>query len=123
LPYYDAPKLSDEELKLFAANFGSDALTFQSPTQVVGGENAAVKNTESASAKPAVSTESSVPVSSTPLAENVEKVESVEKVENSEKKESTGGESASRDVPEAPKKSNTVEILQDDPFNGQLPLL
>lgn len=124
LPYYDAPKFSDEELKSFAANFGSDGFAFPSAAQVVGDANVAVKDAESANAGPVpVSTETSVPVSSTPLAEKVVKIESVQKAESGEKKEPTGGESESRNVPEEPKKTNAVQIIQDDPFNGQLPLL
>lgn len=133
--FYDAPKFTDEELKLFAANFESTGLQ---PSQIFGIADPAVKITESAGP-----TENSIPSSSTPSSENVEKVEinensagsaktenvennqSGEKTEESGEKKEAGGSGSleSRIVPEAPKKSNTVQIVQDDVFNGQFPLL
>lgn len=55
-----------------------------------------------------------VPVTGVPLAKSAEK-----SVESGEKKVAV----KSGSVTEAPKKVNTVQIIQDDPFNGKLPQL
>lgn len=76
---------------------------------------AAIKFAEGLNSGVVVSTENIVPVTKAPLAKTAEKVESGEK--------KVTVESVSSGVTEAPKKINTVQIIQDDPFNGQFPQL
>ncbi|KAE9541659.1 hypothetical protein AGLY_003650 [Aphis glycines] len=109
-PYFDAPKFSEEELKAFAANFGTNV---PQSSQVVGSTDAAVKITEGTFSNPSAEIATKL--------ESGDKVESSDKAVSEEKKPAV--ESQSRNVPEAQPKFNSVQIIQDDPFNGQLPLL
>lgn len=109
-PYFDAPKFSEEELKAFAANFGTNV---PQSSQVVGSTEATVKITEGTFNNPSAEIATKL--------ESGDKVESSDKAVSEEKKPAV--ESQSRNVPEAQPKFNSVQIIQDDPFNGQLPLL
>jgi len=109
-PYFDAPKFSEEELKAFAASFGTNV---PQSGQIFGSADPAVKITESTFSNP-----------STKIATKLgsgDKVVSEEKAVSEEKK--TTVESQSSNIPESQPKLNTVQVIQDDPFNGQLPLL
>uniref|UniRef100_A0A2S2PUV0 Uncharacterized protein n=1 Tax=Schizaphis graminum TaxID=13262 RepID=A0A2S2PUV0_SCHGA len=109
-PYFDAPKFSEEELKAFAASFGTNV---PQSGQVIVSADPTVKITESTFNNP--STEIATKL------ETGDKVVSEDKAVSEEKK--TTVESQSRNIPESQPKLNTVQIIQDDPFNGQLPLL
>jgi len=116
IPYYNSPKFTDDELKLFTANFAGSGLDV---SQIFGGANAAFKIAE-----PKAPSEDSATIASTPSAENVEKVETSKNVASGESGEKKlGDESKTVSAPVAPKKSNTIQIIPDDVFNGQLPLL
>lgn len=131
-PSFDTLKFTEEELKAFTTGFGaslpqSNQITGNNvplPVQVVGSTDTAIKindvsvsslSTESTS----VSTKNSESASSTPSVDNVEKSENVVKAEKGEKTETTVLEF--RSEPEAPKKSNTVQIIGND-FSRQFPL-
>lgn len=111
--YFEAPKFSEEELKAaFAASFGNNVPSGQISLNQVPQKSLVI----SAGSAPTsangvsigeVSTENNV------LAAAVSSTPAVKNVESGEKKEA--GQSAF--------KSNTVQIIQEDPFNGQLPLL
>lgn len=112
-PYFDSPKFSEEELKAaFAASFGNNApsgqfLENQVPQKSLTSSSGSAPQIANGVSIGDVSTENNVlaaAVSTTPVTKIVE---------SGEKKE------AVQLVP----KSNTVQIIQDDPFNGQLPLL
>ncbi|XP_026811434.1 phosphatase and actin regulator 4-like [Rhopalosiphum maidis] len=109
-PYFDAPKFSEEELKAFAASFGTNV---PQSGQVIGSADPTVKITESTFSNPSAEIATKL--------ETGDKVVSEDKAVSGEKK--TTVESQSRNIPESQPKLNTVQIIQDDPFNGQLPLL
>lgn len=109
-PYFDAPKFSDEELKAFAASFGTNV---PQSGQVVGSADPTVKITESTFSNPSAEIATKL--------ETGDKVVSDVKAVSEEKK--TTVESQSSKITVSQPKLNTVQIIQDDPFNGQLPLL
>lgn len=101
--YFGQPaKFTDDELRLFAANFEGTGLDV---SQIF---STAEPSVAAAAAKTAVDP----PKSDTG------------KVEGAAGKADAAvgvGESETREVQEAPKKSNTVQIIRDDVYNGQLP--
>ncbi|XP_025194663.1 mucin-5AC-like [Melanaphis sacchari] len=109
-PYFDTPKFSEEELKAFAANFGTNVPQFG---QVAGSADPVVKITEGTLNSPSAEIATKL--------ESEDKVKSDDKTVSEEKK--TVVESQSRNIPEAQPKFSSVQIIRDDPFNGQFPLL
>lgn len=115
---YEAPKFTEEDLKRFEDSFRNGVL--QQPFQVFGSDGTVAVNTPGDAATVPIAPKSSgnsndasaAVVGSTPSSA----VSGDDKVQAGEKKEVV--------QPEAPRKnSNTVQIIQDDPFNGQFPLL
>lgn len=119
---YEVPKFTEEDLKRFEDSFRSGVLP--QPTFQVFGDAPAVKIPGNAAAAAAGATSptaqggdasSAVAGSSTPSSVGA-------RAQDGEKNEAVQPESPA--AAEAPKKnSNTVQIIQEDPFNGQFPLL
>lgn len=107
--FYESPKFTDDELRLFAANFANSGLDV---SQIFGTGAAAAAKTAAGKAP----------------ADGGERVEinesaaaGAEKSAGPDEKKAVQDQSA--EAKNAPKKSNAVQIVQDDVFNGQLPLL
>jgi len=119
-PYFDAPGLSEEELKAFAAKLASD---IPLSGQVLAGT----------AASPEVNIPQGTSISN-PSAEIAALIESGNKAKSQDKAVVTDEKPIAADspspspspLPNTPKtqaKFNSVQIIQNDPFNGQLPLL
>lgn len=118
-PYFDAPGFSEEELKAFAANFAT-SVPSQSG-QVLG-----------TSATPAANIPQGISISNpsaeiATLIESGNNAKSQDKATASDEKQITSGSPSPAtplsDAPKTQSKFNSVQIVQNDPFNGQLPLL
>lgn len=101
--YFESPRFTDEELSLFAANFGNAGLDV---SQIFGAAGIATPAPKSAAGA-------------------ADKVETDEKPAEKSADQQKGSAESSGKVPGGltPKKSGAVQIVQDDVFNGQLPLL
>lgn len=116
--YNNEPKFTEEELKAALAGSGFGTGFLQSP-EFLGGGGATVRVSEGVKGAGVIVSKSTVPVDVAPSAKGVGKAD------GSERKE-TVGSAVQSNVAAAttPKKnSNTVQVLSEDPFNGQLPLL
>lgn len=103
-PDYEAPKFTEEDLKRFEDSFRNGFL--QQPTAHPLGDEAVTP----------------VNIPGDAAAGSSAAVSGDQKTQDGEKKEEVQPESPV--AAEAPKKnSNTVQIIQEDPFNGQFPLL
>jgi len=123
-PYFDAPALTEEEQKAFAANFAANF-----------GANAPAQSGQvtGSSADPSVQfTLQGAPLSNpsaeiAALLESENSAKSQDKATSDEKQNTTPSSPLPSSLPEDPKTSqpklNSVKIIQNDPFNGQFPLL
>lgn len=102
--YFGQPaKFTDDELRLFAANFEGTGLDVSQIFSTAGPSVAA--------AKTAVG----------PPKGGADKVATDEGAAGKAEAAVGGGESKTQEVQKAPKNSNTVQIVHDDVYNGQLP--
>lgn len=116
-PIFDAPGLSEEELKAFAAKLASE---IPQSAQVLGD-----------TANPEVNIPQQGASISNPSAEIATLIESGNKANSQDKAVSDEKQvtpdsptpSPSPSTPKVQSKFNSVQIIQNDPFNGQLPLL
>jgi len=116
-PFFDAPGLSEEELKAFAAKLASD---IPQSAQVLGGTanpevNIPLQGTSISNPSAEIAT----------LIESGNKAKSQDKTVSDEKQVTPDSPtpSPSPSTPKVQSKFNSVQIIQNDPFNGQLPLL
>lgn len=102
--YFGQPaKFTDDELRLFAANFEGTGLDV---SQIFS------------TAEPSVA--AAAKTASDPPKGGVDKVATDEGTAGKAEAAVGGGESETREVQESPKKSHTVQIVRDDVYNGQL---
>jgi len=120
-PYFDAPGFSEEELKAFAANFAANAPAAQSGQVVGSGADPAAQFAQGTSfSNP--SAEIATLIESANSAKSQEKATSDEK-QNTTPESSPLPSSLPNGLKTSQPKFNSVQIIQNDPFNGQLPLL
>lgn len=123
-PYFDAPALTEEEQKAFAANFAAN-FGVNAPAQ--SGQVVGSGNDPSAQFALQGAPLSNPSVEIATLLEGENSAKSQDKAASDEKQNTTPSSPLPSSLPEGPKTSqlklNSVQIIQNDPFNGQLPLL